>query len=38
MIGKVGGDELRIEVGDEVIELALSDLRTSHRSLEALFQ
>ena len=38
VIGKVGGDELRIEVGDEVIELALSDLRTSHRSLEALFQ
>jgi phosphoribosylformylglycinamidine synthase len=38
VIGKVGGDELRIEVGDEVVELALSDLRTSHRSLEALFQ
>ena len=38
VIGKVGGDELRIEVGDEVVELALSDLRTSHRSLEVLFQ
>ena len=38
VIGKVGGDQLRIEVGDDLIELALSDLRTSHRSLEALFQ
>ncbi len=38
LLGQVGGDSLRLDLGSQTLELSLEQLRESHRALEAMFQ